>query len=78
MACKHQGEVTELKRSHQQALLDALEEQRMKHEQIENSIRETCAQDRETIIEKERTAIRERYKEAVKSEDVKIANSVHC
>lgn len=60
MNCDHQREVTELKRSHQMQLLDALEEARLKHEQIEHGIRESCAQDRESIIEKERTAIRER------------------
>lgn len=60
MNCNHQREVTELKRAHQQQLLDALDEARLKHEQIENSIRESCAQDRESIISKERNAIRER------------------
>lgn len=60
MTCNHQREITELKQAHQQQLLDALEEARLKHEQIENSIRESCAQDRESIIEKERLAIRER------------------
>lgn len=60
MSCNHQKEITELKRAHQLQLLDALEESRLKHEQIENSIRESCAQDRESIISKERIAIRER------------------
>lgn len=62
MTCEHQREITELKRAHQQQLLDAVDEARIKHDQIEHSIRESCAQDRETIIEKERSAIRDRYK----------------
>ncbi|EDV98126.1 GH22846 [Drosophila grimshawi] len=68
MNCDHQREVTELKRSHQMQLLDVLEEARVKHEQIENGIRESCAQDRETIIEKERTAIRERLERQLEEE----------
>ena len=57
MAHKHQDDINELKRLHQ----DALMEQRLKHEQAENKIREVQVQDRESIIEKERTAIRERW-----------------
>ncbi|XP_032293048.1 centrosomal protein of 131 kDa isoform X1 [Drosophila virilis] len=68
MNCDHQREVTELKRAHQMQLLDALEEARLKHEQIEHSIRESCAQDRESIIEKERTAIRERLERQLEEE----------
>ncbi|EDX06398.1 GD10050 [Drosophila simulans] len=68
MNCDHQREVTELKRTHQMQLLDALEEARTKHEQIETSIRESCAQDREAIIEKERTAIRERFERQLEEE----------
>lgn len=68
MNCDHQREVTELKRTHQMQLLDALEEARAKHEQIETSIRESCAQDREAIIEKERTAIRERFERQLEEE----------
>lgn len=60
MTCNHQKEVTDMKRQHQQALLDAVEEARQKHEAIEMSIRDTYAQDREVAIEKERNAIRER------------------
>ncbi|XP_034650748.1 centrosomal protein of 131 kDa isoform X2 [Drosophila subobscura] len=68
MNCDHQREVTELKRAHQMQLLDALEEARLKHEQIETGIRESCAQDRESIIEKERTAIRERFERQLQEE----------
>ncbi|XP_065719115.2 centrosomal protein of 131 kDa isoform X2 [Drosophila suzukii] len=68
MNCNHQREVTELKRTHQMQLLDALEEARTKHEQIETGIRESCAQDREAIIEKERTAIRERFERQLEEE----------
>ncbi|TDG45283.1 hypothetical protein AWZ03_008252, partial [Drosophila navojoa] len=68
MNCDHQREVTELKRAHQMQLLDALEEARLKHEQIEHAIRESCAQDRESIIEKERTAIRERFERQLEEE----------
>ncbi|XP_017066693.1 centrosomal protein of 131 kDa [Drosophila eugracilis] len=68
MTCNHQREVTELKRTHQMQLLDALEEARTKHEQIETGIRESCAQDREAIIEKERTAIRERFERQLEEE----------
>ncbi|KAH8375391.1 hypothetical protein KR200_003322, partial [Drosophila serrata] len=68
MTCDHQRQVTELKRAHQMQLLDALEEARTKHEQIETSIRESCAQDREAVIEKERTAIRERFERQLEEE----------
>ncbi|XP_034478866.1 centrosomal protein of 131 kDa isoform X2 [Drosophila innubila] len=68
MNCNHQREVTDLKRTHQMQLLDALEEARLKHEQIENGIRESCAQDREAIIEKERNAIRERLERQLEEE----------
>ncbi|ALC42444.1 dila [Drosophila busckii] len=68
MNCDHQREITELKRTHQMQLLDALEEARLKHEQIEASIRESCAQDRESIIEKERHAIRERLERQLQEE----------
>ncbi|XP_017476876.1 PREDICTED: centrosomal protein of 131 kDa [Rhagoletis zephyria] len=68
MTCNHQREVTELKQAHQYQLLNALEEARLKHEQIENSIRESCAQDRESIIEKERLAIRERFERQLEEE----------
>ncbi|XP_055906450.1 centrosomal protein of 131 kDa isoform X2 [Eupeodes corollae] len=68
MTCEHQREITELKRAHQQQLLDAVDEARMKHDQIEHSIRESCAQDRETIIEKERSAIRDRYERQLQEE----------
>ncbi|XP_023296263.2 centrosomal protein of 131 kDa isoform X1 [Lucilia cuprina] len=68
MNCNHQKEITELKRAHQQQLLDALEEERLKHEQIEKTIRESCAQDRESIISKERNAIRERFERQLEEE----------
>ncbi|XP_017045402.1 centrosomal protein of 131 kDa [Drosophila ficusphila] len=68
MNCDHQREVTELKRAHQMQLLDALEEARTKHEQIETGIRESCAQDREAVIEKERAAIRERFERQLEEE----------
>lgn len=60
MTCNHQREMTELKRHHQQELLDAVEEARQKHELMEMTIRDSYAQDREAAIEKERNAIRER------------------
>ncbi|XP_055857329.1 centrosomal protein of 131 kDa isoform X2 [Episyrphus balteatus] len=68
MTCDHQREITELKRAHQQQLLDAVDEARIKHDHIENTIRETCAQDREAIIEKERAAIRDRYERQLQEE----------
>ncbi|XP_067633573.1 centrosomal protein of 131 kDa [Eurosta solidaginis] len=68
MTSNHQREVNELKQAHQQQLLNALEEARLKHEQVENSIRESCAQDRESIIEKERLAIRERFERQLEEE----------
>lgn len=61
MTCNHQKEITDLKRQHQQDLLDAVEEARQKHEIVEMAIRDTYAKDREAAIEKERNAIRERY-----------------
>lgn len=64
MACNHQKEINELKRQHQQEILDAVEEARQKHESLEMNIRENYAHDRESAIEKERNAIRERYFQA--------------
>lgn len=61
MTIGHQKDMTDVKRLHQQELLAAVEEAHRKHEQVEFSIRETYAQDREASIEKERHAIRERY-----------------
>lgn len=60
MTCNHQKEITELKRQHQQDILDAVEKTRQKHEIMEMGIRDTYACDREAAIEKERSAIRER------------------
>lgn len=60
ITCNHQKEITELKRQHQEEILNAVEEARQKHESLEMSIRETYARDREVAIEKERNAIRER------------------
>lgn len=60
MSCEHQKEIMELKRTHQQELLDAVDEVRQKHESLERSVRASHAQDREAAIEKERNAIRER------------------
>uniref|UniRef100_A0A1A9WWU9 Centrosomal protein of 131 kDa n=1 Tax=Glossina brevipalpis TaxID=37001 RepID=A0A1A9WWU9_9MUSC len=68
MSTSHLKELTELKSQHQQHLLDALEEARLKHEQIENSIRESCTQDRESVIAKERTVIRERFEKQIEEE----------
>lgn len=60
ITCNHQKEITELKRQHQQEILDAVDEARHKHESSEMNMRENYAQDREVAIEKERNAIRER------------------
>lgn len=60
MTNEHQKTINDLKRQHQQAILDAVEEARQKHEAIMTAVRETYAQDREATIEKERNAIRER------------------
>lgn len=60
MTCSHQKEINELKRQHQQDLLNAVAEERQKHEVIEMGIRESYSHDREVAIEKERNAIRER------------------
>lgn len=60
MTIGHHKEITEIKRLHQQELLSTVEEARSKHEQNICSIRESYAQDRESIIEKERQAIRDR------------------
>lgn len=61
ITCNHQKEITELKRKHQEEILNAVEEARQKHESLEMNIRETYAKDREVAIEKERNAIRDRY-----------------
>lgn len=68
MQCNHQKEVMELKRRHQQEILDAVEEARQKHEATEMGIRDSYAHDRETAIEKERNAIRERFERQVEIE----------
>uniref|UniRef100_A0A1B0C0L0 5-azacytidine-induced protein 1 n=1 Tax=Glossina palpalis gambiensis TaxID=67801 RepID=A0A1B0C0L0_9MUSC len=68
MSTCHQKEITEVKNQHQQHLLAALEEARAKHEQIENSIRESCTQDRESIIAKERAVLRERFEKQIEEE----------
>lgn len=60
ITCNHQKEITEMKRQHQQEILDAVDEARQKHESSEMSMRDNYAQDREVAIEKERNAIRER------------------
>lgn len=60
ITCNHQKEITELKRQHQEEILNAVEEARLKHESLEMGIRETYAKDREVAIEKERNAIRDR------------------
>lgn len=60
MTCNHQKEINELKRHHQQELLNAVTDERQKHEMLEMGIRESYSQDREVAIEKERNAIRER------------------
>lgn len=61
MTDKQSQEISELKRSHQEELLAKTEEARMKFEQMEKNVRESYAEDRESIIEKERNVIRERY-----------------
>lgn len=61
MTSNHQKEITELKRQHQQEILDAVDEVRQKYGTVEKNIREGYVQDREVAIEKERNAIRERY-----------------
>lgn len=64
----HQKEIMELKRQHQQNILDTVEEARQKHEVAEMSIRESYAHDREAAIEKERNAIRERFERQIEIE----------
>lgn len=61
MTSNHQKEITELKRIHQQELLDTAEEARLKYERNEKTIRDSLTEDREAAIEKERAIIRERY-----------------
>lgn len=61
MTEKHNQEIADLKRQNQNDLHEKLDEVRAKYEQMEKGIRETCAEDREAVIEKERNAIRERY-----------------
>ncbi|XP_059608319.1 centrosomal protein of 131 kDa [Phlebotomus argentipes] len=64
----HQEELAEVRRQHQQELLAAIEETRQKHELVEKAIRESYAEDREAVIEKERTVIRERYERQLSGE----------
>lgn len=56
----HQAQITELRSQYQRDLQQAIEEERQRHEQLENGIRAAYALDREAAIEKERNAIRER------------------
>lgn len=58
---KHKQEISDLKRQHQEDMHQRIDEARSKFESMEKGIRETCAEDREAVIEKERNAIRERY-----------------
>lgn len=58
----------ELKRRHQQEILDAVEEARQKYLAAEMGIRDSYAHDRETSIEKERNAIRERFERQMEIE----------
>lgn len=60
MTVGHLKDIADLKRIHQQELMATVEEARKKHEQHECGIRESYAQERESLIEKERQAIRER------------------
>ncbi|XP_031626285.1 centrosomal protein of 131 kDa isoform X2 [Contarinia nasturtii] len=68
ITCNHQKEMTELKRQHQEEILNAVEEARQKHESLEMGIRETYAKDREVAIEKERNAIRDRFEKQMELE----------
>lgn len=68
MTGTHQNQIAELRRQHQRDILQAVEEERAKHEQLESGIRETYALDREATIEKERKAIRERFERQISSE----------
>lgn len=61
MTEKHQQEMADIRREHQNDLHDKLDEARAKYEQMEKGVRESCAEDREAVIEKERSAIRDRY-----------------
>lgn len=58
---KHKQELADMKRVHQEDLHAKMDEVRGKYEAMEKGIRESCAEDRESVIEKERHAIRERY-----------------
>lgn len=66
--CANQKELMELKRRHQQEILDAVDEVHQKHEATERSIRDSYARDREIAIEKERNAIRERFERQMEIE----------
>lgn len=68
MTSTHQNQIAELRRQQQRDILQAVEEERAKHEQLESGIRETYALDREVAIEKERKAIRERFERQISSE----------
>lgn len=57
MSSEHQKVIMELKRTHQQEILDAVDECRQKHEDLNRNLRASYAQDREASIEKERNAI---------------------
>lgn len=68
MTEKHKQELADAKRQNQEELHDKLDEARSKFESMEKTIRESCAEDREAVIEKERNAIRERYERQLTTE----------
>lgn len=68
MSEKHKQEIADLRREHQEEVHQKLDAARAKFEAMEKGIRQTCAEDRESVIEKERNAIRERYERQLTTE----------
>ncbi|XP_050090552.1 centrosomal protein of 131 kDa [Anopheles aquasalis] len=68
MTATHQKEVAELKRQHQDEMACALGELKLQFEQKEADIRQGLVKERETILERERQALLERFDRQVTEE----------
>jgi 5-azacytidine-induced protein 1 len=68
MTANHKQEIEELKRQHQLDLMKAVDDTKGRFEKIEQKIRESYADERESAIERERKAIKERYEKQMDDE----------
>ncbi|XP_052860961.1 centrosomal protein of 131 kDa [Anopheles cruzii] len=68
MTATHQKEIAELKRQHKDELVCALGELKLQYEQNEADVRAGLVKERETILERERQALLERFDRQVTEE----------